>query len=63
MPVTREPTQNLLELEGDTQSESEMIPDPTAEDAGSQVPGKGTQPNLKRYRLCANRNAPDRFGH
>ena len=64
MPVTREQTQNLLELEGDTQGESEeTIPDPTAEDARSQVPGEGTQPNLKRYRLRANRNAPDRFGH
>ena len=64
MPVTREQTQNPLELEGDTQGESEeTIPDPTAEDAGSQVPGEGTQPNLKQYRLRANRNAPDRFGH
>ena len=64
MPVTREQTQNPLEPEGYTQSESEEpIPDPTAADTGPQVPGEGTQPNSRRYRLRADRNAPDRFGH
>ena len=64
MPVMREQKQNPLETENDTRSESEeRIPDPTVIDTRSQAHGQDTQLNSRRYRLRANRNAPDRFGH
>ena len=64
MAVTSEQKQNPLKPEGETQIESEEpIPDPTAANTGSRVPGQDTQLNSRRYRLRANRNVPDRFGH
>ena len=63
MQISSEQMQNVLEPESDTQSDSEeQIPNSIA-DNQSQAPGRGTQQNSKWYRLRANWNAPDRFGH